>query len=110
MAGEVRPPQIFSTDELSELFRYFIAQFNHSLRMRLDLTNYRKGDDIDFIGAFEKYYTFDRLCASSMPSLSPLPWSIFLRYEMDRFNGGRTVFFARSPGQATLSTSSFAES
>jgi hypothetical protein len=59
--GRYIPTKHFSVDELVDLFRHFVAQFNHSLRLRIDVTNYRKGDDVDFIAAFEEYFTLDRL-------------------------------------------------
>lgn len=59
--GRYVPTQYFTSDALPILFRHFVSRFNHFLRLRLDITNYRDGDDIDFISAFEEYYTFDRL-------------------------------------------------
>ena len=59
--GRYVPSRHFSADELLVLFRHFISRFNHTLRLRIDVTNYRDGDDIDFISAFEEYFTFDRL-------------------------------------------------
>lgn len=59
--GRYIPSRTFSAREMVDLFRFFIPKFNHFLRMRLDITNYRKGDDIDFIAAFEEYYTLDRI-------------------------------------------------
>lgn len=60
--GRYVPSKDFPAAELLDLFRGFVAKFNHSLRMRIDLTNYRKKDDaIDFVGAFEEYFTLDRI-------------------------------------------------
>lgn len=59
--GRYIPSRSFSARELLDLFRHFILKFNHSLRLRLDVTNYRKGKDIDFIAAFERFSTFERI-------------------------------------------------
>lgn len=59
--GRYIPSGQFSVDELLMLFRHFVAKYNHLLRLRIDVTNYRNSDDIDFIAAFEEYFTFDRL-------------------------------------------------
>jgi hypothetical protein len=59
--GRYVSPKQFAIDELVGLFRYFVPRYNHALRLRLDVTNYRQGENIDFISAFESYFTFDRL-------------------------------------------------
>lgn len=59
--GRYIPSRQFSVDDLLFLFRHFVARFNHLLRLRIDITNYRNGPDIDFIAAFEEYFTFDRI-------------------------------------------------
>ncbi|MFI5251776.1 MAG: hypothetical protein ACHQQQ_05005 [Bacteroidota bacterium] len=59
--GRYVPPAHYSADDLVTLFRHFITRYNHNLRMRLDPTNYRIDNDIDFVAAFEEYLTFDRI-------------------------------------------------
>jgi hypothetical protein len=44
-----------------ELIRAFVDRFNSHAENRLELCNFVNGDDIDFISAFEKYLTIDRI-------------------------------------------------
>ncbi len=102
--GRYVPPRCFSARELLELYRHFIVKFNHSIRLRLDLTNYRNGVDIDFIAAFEEYCTFERItleltrCQASEDGFSArtLSFAILDKFSeitnISRINGGPEMF------------------
>lgn len=60
--GRYIPNRSYSASELVSLFKDAIPKLNRLLRLRLDVTNYRNADnEIDFIGAFERFYTLDRI-------------------------------------------------
>lgn len=71
--GRYIPARTFTASELVGFFIDTIPKLNRLLRLTLDITNYRVGDEIDFISAFERFYTLDRImlemiycqCASS---------------------------------------------
>lgn len=60
--GRYIPDRCYNASELVSFFKDVIPKLNRSLRLRLDITNYRNAkEEIDFIGAFERFYTLDRI-------------------------------------------------
>jgi len=59
--GRYMPNKSFSAEEFVLLFKYALPKINRLIRLRLDITNYRTDNMIDFIIAFEKYFTLDRI-------------------------------------------------
>ncbi len=60
-SGRYRNLQYLGDDAVADLITFFLRSFNLHVDNRLEVCNFTNGDDIDFISAFEKYLTIDRI-------------------------------------------------
>lgn len=60
-SGRYRNTQYPGDDAVVDLVEFFLRCFNNHIENRLEVCNFVNGDDIDFISAFEKYLTIDRI-------------------------------------------------
>lgn len=60
-SGRYRNTQYLGDGAACDLIAFFLSRFNTHVENRLEVCNFVNGDDIDFITAFEKYLTLDRI-------------------------------------------------
>ncbi len=60
-SGRYRNRDYPGDDAVATLIATFIDRFNAHAENRLEVCNFVNGDDVDFISAFEKYLTIDRI-------------------------------------------------